>query len=290
MNCADSIPLPEELSERQRQALLSLLSDEDPSVYEMVRSRIVAYGPRSVEWLQPHLLSEDPLMRRRAREIAAHFGRQEADLRFLAFCLKQGEDLDLEEGAWLLARTQYPEINVQAYKAMLDECAAELRGRVDADSSPRRILARMNVYLFRELGFCGNEADYYNPDNSYLNCVLDRRTGNPINLCLVYMLVARRLRVPVVGIGLPGHFICRYQGADGEVYIDSFNRGRLLTKADCVQYLLRGNYSLNDENLAPVTPRRMLLRICGNLHQIYAQQEVEEPITRLQRYLVALAK
>ena len=120
--------------------------------------------------------------------------------------------------------------------------------------------------------------------------MLDRRTGNPISLCLVYLLVARRLRLPVAGIGLPGHFICRYQTSAAEMYIAAFNGGRLLTKADCIQYLLQGNYSVRDEYLAPVTARRLLLRICGNLHQIYLHLDMMEEATRLQHYLIALAR
>jgi regulator of sirC expression with transglutaminase-like and TPR domain len=144
--------------------------------------------------------------------------------------------------------------------------------------------------VFVELGFGGNEENYYEPENSYLNRVIDRRTGNPINLCLLYILLARRLRLPVAGIGMPGHFVCRYQSTAFELFIDPFNHGKFLTKAECVQYLVRGNYSIRDDYLSPVTPRRMLLRICGNLHQIYLHQEQTDETTRLQRYLVALAR
>jgi regulator of sirC expression with transglutaminase-like and TPR domain len=165
-----------------------------------------------------------------------------------------------------------------------------LRESITEAAEPEEVLGSVNNYLFNELGFAGNEENYYDPENSYLNRVLDRRTGNPINLCLVYLLIARRLGLPVTGIGLPGHFICRYQSIAREIFIDPFSRGKLLTKTDCVQYLLQGNYSVRDDYLAPVTPRRMLLRVCGNLHQIYLHLEKSEEATRLQRYLVALAR
>jgi regulator of sirC expression with transglutaminase-like and TPR domain len=106
----------------------------------------------------------------------------------------------------------------------------------------------------------------------------------------VYILLARRLRLPLAGIGLPGHFICRYQSSAAELYLDPFNHGRILSKADCVQYLSRGNFSLHDDYLAPVTPRRLLLRVCGNLHQVYQRLELASEAMRLQRYLVALAR
>jgi regulator of sirC expression with transglutaminase-like and TPR domain len=120
--------------------------------------------------------------------------------------------------------------------------------------------------------------------------VVDRRTGNPISLCLVYLFIARRLRLPIVGIGMPGHFLIRFQSSTGEVFIDAFNRGKLLSKADCVKYLLHTSHGFQEGYLAPVSPRRVLLRVCSNLHQIYAQLELAEDTSRLQRYIVALAK
>ena len=276
--------------ERRRAALLNLLGDENAEVYQAVREQILAEGSAAGDWLRPHVLSDDPLLRKRVQEILRHVDKQSGDNRFLTFCLNHGEEFDLETAAWLLARTQFPGINVEAYQALLDGHANALRERVDRHGRVNTMLGKINEYLFNELGFKGNEEKYYEPDNSYLNCVLDRRTGNPITLCLFYMLLARRLQLPITGIGLPGHFICRHQSAAGEIYVDVFNRGRLLTKADCVHYLVRGNYDLREAYLAPVSPRRIFLRICSNLHQIYLELGSKDDATRLQRYLVALAR
>lgn len=281
---------PSATAKRRRAALLNLLGDEEAEVYQAVREQILAEGHAAREWLQPYTLSNDPVVRRRVQEIIRHLDRQTADNGFLTFCLNHGEEFDLETGGWLLAKTQYPDINVEAYQALLDGFAVELRERIERHGRMGALLGKINDYFFGELGFRGNEQNYYEPDNSYLNRVLDRRTGNPINLCLFYLLVARRLRLPIVGIGLPGHFICRYQSTSGELYIDVFNRGRLLTKADCVHYLVRGNYDLREEYLAPVSPRRMFLRICSNLHQVYHELGAKAEATRVQRYLVALAR
>jgi len=291
MSAPATIAPPETLSESQKGALLKLLADEDSAVYRPVREKILSYGSEVViSWLQPHTLSNDPALRRRAQDIIWHFGRQAADNRFLGFCLKHGEEFELEEGVWLLAQTQYPDINVEAYQALLDSFGGELRERLDLTREPKEVLTRINSYLFEELGFSGNEENYYDPENSYLNRVIDRRTGNPINLSLLYMLLARRLRLPVTGIGLPGHFICRHQSSAAEIFIDAFNGGKFLSKADCVQYLAHANYSLRDDCLAPVSSRQILLRICGNLHQTYLQLQRTEETTQIQRYLVALAR
>jgi regulator of sirC expression with transglutaminase-like and TPR domain len=278
------------LSESQKSALLMLLADEDPAVYHAIRSKIISYGDSTLEWLRPHALSSDPIVRRRSIEILQFLARQDADNRFIGFCLNQGEELDVEEGIWLLAQTQYPEINVSAYQALFDSYAGDLRDRIDFGAGAEGILSTINQYLFDTLGFAGNEKHYYEPDNSYLNRVVDRRTGNPISLCLVYLFLARRLRLPIAGIGMPGHFLARFQSTTVEMYIDAFNKGKLLTKADCVKYLLHTSHGFQESYLSPVSPRRILLRICSNLHQIYVQLELAEETARFQRYIVALAK
>jgi regulator of sirC expression with transglutaminase-like and TPR domain len=120
--------------------------------------------------------------------------------------------------------------------------------------------------------------------------VLDHRVGNPINLCLVYLLLARRLRLPVAGIGLPGHFLCRYQSSRAEVYVDAFHGGRVLVKADCVKLVMQWQHRFDDSFLAPLSARRILMRICSNLHSVYGHQKSASQAERLQRYIVALAK
>ena len=274
---------------REHAALVTLLDDDDPNIFAAVQKRILSLGPESCEWLRPHTLSSNPLVRRRTLGLIHHFTRRETDREFIFFCLTHGENLDLETGALLLARTTFPDLNAGACSAVLDEFAGTLRHRLKPGDSPREVLARMNQHLFTELGFCGNEESYFDPGNSYLNRVLERRTGNPISLCLVYMLVAARLQLPITGIGLPGHFVCRHQSNAGSIYIDAFDRGRLLTKTDCVQYLIHSAFGLDDQFLAPVPPRRMLIRMCGNLHQIYLHLEQQDEATRMQGYIVALS-
>jgi regulator of sirC expression with transglutaminase-like and TPR domain len=290
MNSLAATKNTERLTESQRAALISLLADDDRSVYQTVRTKLLTFGTPVVEWLRPYTLNDDAVLRRRAQEIINYFGRQAADERFTTFCASRGEDLPLEEGAWLLSQTQYPDINVAAYEALLDAFASVLRARVDFTAGPDEIIGGINQYLFDELEFAPNEANYYDPENSFLNRVMDNRSGNPISLCTIYLLVARRLKLPITGIGLPGHFVCRYQTSTAETYIDAFNRGKLLTKADCIKYLLHTHHGLEEGYLAPVTPRRMLLRMCANLHQIYLHNEQAEETARFQRYLVALAK
>ena len=145
------------LSDSKKAALIRLSADEDPTVWNHVREEILSHGIAVKDWLEPFLLDDDPVLRRHAKEIIAHIDRQQADTEFSAFCLNHGEELDLERGAWMLARTRYPEINIQAYQAVLDDFSHDLMMKLDFGSEPEGIVAGINQHLFNTLGFHGNE-------------------------------------------------------------------------------------------------------------------------------------
>ena len=279
-----------DLSDEKRKALLCLLADEDPGIYLPVREKIISLGPHVCDWLKYFVLDENPIVRRRVRDVISHFKRLKADTEFSAFCLNHGEDFELEEACWLLARTVDPEINTEAYRAVLDDYAHDLMHKIDFGSEPESIMAAINRYIFQTQRYQGNEDNYYSADNSYLNRVIDQRRGNPISLCMIYQLVGRRLGLPVTGIGLPGHFLCRFQTPRQDYYIDAFNKGRLLTKTDCMKYLKQAGYEFHETFLMPASSRRILLRMCSNLHQIYQRDNQAADAARLHGYIVALSK
>ncbi len=278
------------LTASQREALVTLLADDDPGIYHTIRQKIMAEGVQSKDWLKQYALHSDPIVRRRTKEIVQHFDKQAADNRFLAFCLSHGEHFSVEQACWLLAQTEYPDINIAGYQAVLDDIAGDLMMRIDFGAEPIVILGEINKFLFKDMGFKGNDRDYYDPKNSYLNLVLNNRLGNPISLCLVYLFIARRLRLPVAGIGMPGHFVCRFQSSKEEIFIDAYNGGRFWTKAECVKHLVMSGHSYQERLLDPVSARRILIRICSNLHQIYVNLEKQEDSARFQRYIVALTR
>jgi regulator of sirC expression with transglutaminase-like and TPR domain len=278
------------LPENQRTALVQLLADDDPAVHQTIREKLLSFGHGICDWLQPFTLSNDPVIRKRVKDIVVCLSRQDADDRFLHFCLNSGEELNLEDATNLLAQTQYPGVNAEAYVALYDTWAGSLKDRIKFDWKPEKILETINGFLFKELGFSGDDNYGFLPERSYMNCIVDRRLGNPIGLCSIYLFLSRRLCLPVTGIGMPGHFVCRYQSSTREIYLDVFRGGRFLTKADCIKYLRHTPQGLHSGYLAPVSTRRMLSRMCGNLHQTYSHLEHNSQAARIQRYLVALAR
>jgi regulator of sirC expression with transglutaminase-like and TPR domain len=175
----------------------------------------------------------------------------------------RGSDIHLDEGALLLAQIEYPGLDIAPSVRLLDSYADELTTRLRAGES---FVAAANRYLFDELGFTGNAADYYSPANSCLNQVLESKTGIPITLSVIYLEVARRIGKPVVGIGLPGHFIVRNCDPLTSTYIDPFHGGRLLDEAAC--YELAGA-APDPTLLAPVDKRQIIARMINNLRGIY---------------------
>lgn len=273
---------------RELEALLELLADDDPRIHGMIRDKFLSYGDSTREILEPHTLSEDPVIRRRTREILNWIARSEADAEFLNHCRVHKADLDLETAIWMLARTRFPDICVDGYRAMLDNFSRELLDWVDFGDPDFELLQTINRYFFEHYDFGGNEEYYYDPENSYMNRVIDRRTGNPISLCTVFLLVCKRLQLPVTGIGMPGHFLCRYQSNRSEIFIDTFHKGRLLSRKDCVGLVQASGLDFSPKFLTPATPSEIIKRMCMNLHHIHLQQGDREEAQRFTRYLAAL--
>ncbi|MCB1734529.1 MAG: tetratricopeptide repeat protein [Gammaproteobacteria bacterium] len=187
--------------------------------------------------------------------------------------------LGLADLALLLARDAYPELDVAHYLARLDEMAMEARANLPAKADVFVTLAALNRYLFTEQGFKGNFDDYYDPRNSYLNEVLDRRTGIPITLSLVYIEVGRRLGLSLDGVSFPGHFLVKCSVDGGDVVLDPYSGGVSLGTDELEHRLsdVVGEKHAARINLADVLgaapTRDILVRMLHNLKAVYMRDE-----------------
>ncbi len=183
--------------------------------------------------------------------------------------------IDLGEAALLIAEDAHPGLDVGGYLRRLDEMAAPLQHRI-ADDPLEEMVRAVNGRLFGELGFRGNRENYYDPRNSYLNEVLDRRLGIPITLGAVYIEVARRIGVTVVGIGLPGHFLVEARRDTASLLLDPFDGGQVVTPEGC-ERLVQGVYGdsvpFSEDMLRPVRKRQILARMLNNLKRTYLTQD-----------------
>lgn len=193
--------------------------------------------------------------------------------RFTHLARRADRDLDVEEGAILIAAEEYPALQPDAVRAQLDRLGAGARSRLaDATGGAERV-ERLNRFLFEEQRFAG-ATEYYDPRNSYLNQVLERRIGIPITLALVYIAVGRRAGLDVRGVSFPGHFLVRCAGAHERI-VDAFY-GRTLELHECEARLanaLGPGVALQPElHLRDATPREILVRMLGNLQRIFASR------------------
>jgi regulator of sirC expression with transglutaminase-like and TPR domain len=185
----------------------------------------------------------------------------------------EDERIELALAALAIARAEYPALQTEVYLLRIDELATRVRARVRELGEPGQTIVALNRVLFEEEKFRGNHQDYYDVRNSFLNDVLDRHLGIPITLSLLYMEVARRIGFPLLGVGMPGHFLVKHYDVEGrQIIIDPYNGGRVLTPADCrrrLDEIFSGQLRFQPELLMPVNRRQMLTRILNNLKAIY---------------------
>ena len=189
----------------------------------------------------------------------------------------EDDKIDLLCAALAIARLEYPDLQIKPYIAKVDALAARVQAKIARHtahtSDEVETIAALNQVLFVEEGFRGNAEDYYDPRNSFVNQVLDRRLGIPITLALVYLEVARRVEFPLFGVGLPGHFLLKHYDVEGrQLVLDPFHQGRLMTPEACQETLDQiygGQMRLAPEMLMAITRRQMLVRLLANLKTIY---------------------
>jgi len=218
--------------------------------------------------------------------------------------LVAGEDaaIDLAQAALLIASIEYPDLDMVASMAQLDALARRVRtvlalpspdiqSQLPDDVDPLAVIEAMNEVLFAEEGFHGNQEDYANPNNSFLNKVLEDRTGIPITLSLVYIEVGKRVGIQIDGIGLPYHFVVGCRLPEGMIYIDSFARGLLLSERECrerIRQMTQNKIKVHPHWFVPVSHKQFLARMLSNLKRIYLDQEQYERTLVICDFLVML--
>jgi len=271
-------------------ALITLLGDEDVKIRGIARERLLHHGEEAADYLREACVADgEGKVRIEARHVLEQINLEDLLGSFHLLSLLGEPHLELEQGAILLARFGYPELRSETCKKQLDELADRVRLRLPARIPNDSTIRLLNHFLFYEEGFVGNTDDYYNPDNSFLNRVLDLRRGIPVSLSVIYLLIARRLRLPISGIGMPVHFICKFDNGANSFYINPFNQGQIMTRPDCVQFLRRAGYPFKENFLAGANDRDILIRMVRNLILVYTQSNEPHKVGVLER-IVSLLK
>lgn len=253
------------MNENELRALISLLDDDDREVVEHVEQQIRQLGGQMIPLLETEWEgSFNPKLQKRIEEIIHDLQYESVLDRMREW--KSGGAMDLLEGLWIVATYQYPDLSLDKLRLDVEQLFYDVWVDFKMDMHPDEQIKAMNSAFFTKLKFSPNTKHFHSPVNSMINQVLESRRGNPITLCVLYMLIARRLNLPVYGVNLPNLFVLTYKNENGvQFYINVFNRGLIFTKKDIDQYIDQLNLKRLDTFYQPCTNADIVRRVLRNL-------------------------
>lgn len=268
----------------QKEALIRLLHDDDPETVRLVKEQLAAGGEEKIPEVQELMRLDDACVSGHARDVLATISGRTAEEEFSLLCHFFGDGIDLEQACWSLARAMEPGVCILPFKHKLNNWGRQFLVKLAGAVSNRERVLRLSAFLSGELDFRGNADNYYCERNSLLPRVIETRSGIPLTLTLLYMMIGSRAAMKIEGINLPGHFIARH----GEVYFDPFHRGRILSRGDVESILFRQGLGWRDSFLQPSSPRQTLVRMLANLLYVYDLQGNCQKHARVQCWMRAL--
>lgn len=281
--CTKESGRPRPLSDAEIAALVMLLERESKrDNVAIIRARLEELGSTALPWLDA-ASAERGSQDGAAAALATHIRRRALETEWERWV--RAPDTDLERGVLLIDRFGDPLRDAAVVTRDLDRLAEELGRRLSGASDAGETLSRVRTFLFAELGFQGNTECYEDPRNSYLSCVLARRRGIPVSLSVVVLLIARRLRLPIVGIGMPGHFLVRFGHEPSGPYVDAFGGGRVLTRENCASWLRASGFAGDSRLLLPVGSRYIVARMLRNLVATFTKRGASSEAQVLTGYL-----
>lgn len=261
-------------------ALVSLLDDSDLEVASHVESQIKNLGDEAIPYLETHW-EENSLNASLQKKIEDLIHNLQYD-NFTSGLLdwKKYRQHDLLEGMWLVAKYQYPDLEFQKLKNEINQIYFDTWLQLRDDLHPYDVIKNMNHIFFEKYKFSGNTKNYHSPSNSLINQVLDSKRGNPISLCVIYMLIAQRLGQPVFGVNLPSLFVLTYKSPQIQFYVNVFNRGIIFEKKDIDTFLKQLKLESRDMFYEPCSNleivRRALLNLTVSFKKNSEIEKVEE--------------
>ncbi|MBG6235233.1 regulator of sirC expression with transglutaminase-like and TPR domain [Pedobacter sp. CAN_A7] len=269
-------------------ALVKLLDDTDQEVFQHVEQRLLDYGPTAIVYLETAWeQSLDVLLQERIENVVhrIQFNTVKEDLRLWQL----SGAFDLLQGAMIINRHQYPDLDEQKLLNQIDEIKRDVWTGLQDEMSSIEKVKLINHIFYTQHGFTGNVKNHQDPQNSYINQVLESKKGNQISLAIIYATVAQKLDIPVYGVNLPQHFILGYldegkQEQDYSVlfYINAFNKGAIFGKHDVDQFLRQLNLEPQPGYYTPCSNKEIIGRVIRNLISAYTNQGALEKVEELQ--------
>lgn len=252
------------MEDKELRALVSLLDDEDAEVLGHVEEKIISFGDAIIPYLEEQWENSfNPNVQKRIEDIIHTLQFDSLKKRLSDWY--ETENPDLLEGMWLIATYQYPDLTLEALRKQLEQIYYEAWLEFKPDVHPFDQVKLLNSVIFGKLKFGANTKNFHAPANSMINIVLESKKGNPISLCVIYLLVAQKLKLPVYGVNLPSLFILTYKSQDMQFYINAFNRGLIFSKQDIDNYIAQLKLEANDIFYQPCSNTDIIRRMFRNL-------------------------
>lgn len=276
------------LSPAQLDALISLLDDSDWEVKRHVREKLISMGAAVIPVLeQKWEASFNPLLQKELEDLVHDLQFDQVKRRLQKW--NASADQDLLEGLWILNTFQYPELELETLKAAVHQVYVEAWTALSPDLEALDQVKILNHVLFKQLQFSGNTKNFHSPSNSMLSMVLETKKGNPITLCCIYLLVAKKLDLPIHGVNLPNLFVLTYLHPETPFYINAFNKGVIFTRKDIQSYLEHLKIAPKEAYFGPCTSKDILLRSLKNLISAFEQLGERAKVEELQELLAVLS-
>lgn len=274
---------PKELS-----ALISLLDDTDREVLAHVEQKIVSLGEGIIPLLETQWEQQfDPNVQRRIEELIHSLQLEGLTRRLLQW--KDEGALDLMEGMWLVNTYQYPDVDRGVLEKHLAPILSEAKQEVDRTAAPLEQVKQLNRVLYERFKFAANTKNFHSPANSMLGAVLESKRGNPISLCVVYLMVARHLEMPVYGVNLPNLFVLTYRQDGTQFYVNAFNKGLIFSKTDIDSYISHLNLEKLPTFYEPCSNLEIIHRVLRNLIVSFERIGETDRVEEIQGLLTALS-
>lgn len=252
------------MEDKELKALVSLLDDEDAEILTHVEEKIISFGDTIIPFLEAQWESSfNPNVQKRIEDIIHTLQYESLQAKLVQWY--RSEEQDLLEGMWLIATYQYPDLTLEHLRKQLEQIYYEAWLEFKQDVHPFDQIKLLNSVLFSKLKFGANTKNFHAPANSMINIVLESKKGNPISLCVIYLLVAQRLKLPVYGVNLPSLFILTYKADNIQFYINAFNRGLIFSKQDIDNYISQLKLQPNDIFYQPCGSVEIIRRMFRNL-------------------------
>ena len=256
--------MEKELSKNELKALISLLEDEDYEVIKHVESKIISIGNEVIPFLEKEWESSfNPTIQRKIEDLIHTLQFDYLKIRLREWVKNGG--IDLLEGVWIVATYQYPDLELSFLKKEIEQLYYEVWLDFKKDLHPFDQIKLINNAIFDKLKFKANTKNFHSPGNSMINVVLETNRGNPISLCILYILISQKLELPIYGVNLPNLFICTYKTKDHQFYINAFNKGLIFSKSDIENYVEQLHLNPVDLFFEPCENGDIIKRVLRNL-------------------------